>query len=131
MKSLLSIQIAEKPEEIIFISAYEEWVKKRHPKLISFSLDNFSEESMITYAKELIAKSDCILILIESQSSRSSLNKLLKLFNSLGGERFSKGRVVLIGEHSLIEKMTRVLAEKTIYQPSDKELMRIAAELFS
>ncbi|WPP48066.1 hypothetical protein [Catalinimonas niigatensis] len=131
MKALLSIQLVEKPEDVLFKTSYEEQVKQYYPDVTHFSLDNFSQVSMIEYALELVQRSESLLIVIESSNGETSPNKLTSLINHLVRKRFDNMKLIMLGEHPAMEKMGKALGEKFDFQPNKEKILLIADHLFS
>jgi hypothetical protein len=86
---------------------------------------------MISYAQELAKRSEHILIVIESHHPDANPHKLVKLMNVLIKEKPSYAKLVLLGQHLMIEKMGKALGENFYAHPTDKELMKIAEGLFA
>lgn len=127
----MSIQLVESPEQIDFQTEAEFQIKQLYREIETFSLDNFSDATMVTHAQALVKQADHILILTESKSDRASLNKLLKFFNTLVREKLSNGKLILLGENQWVEKMAKALEENFCLRPTEKELLDIAHKLFS
>lgn len=127
----MSIQLVESPEQIDFQTEAEFQIKQLYREIETFSLDNFSDTTMVTHAQALVKQADHILILTESKSDRASLNKLLKFFNTLVREKLSNGKLILLGENQWVEKMAKALEENFGLRPTEKELLDIAHKLLS
>jgi hypothetical protein len=131
VKALLHVQVVEKPEEVLFQTTYEMLIKRQFPEIPYFSLDNFSDVSMIDYALKLIQRSEKILIVIESKHEEADPNKLLKLLNHLVRRGTSNVKLVMLGEHPTVEKMAKALGNNFEPRPKEEKLLRIAENLFS
>lgn len=131
MKAFLNIQLVESHEQVAFQTDSESHIKKLYPEVNTFSLDNFSDVSMVTYAQELINQAEKILILMESYDSKANPNKLLKLINTLVREKSRRVKLILSGQNLIIEKMAKTLGDNFYNQPTEKHLMNVAEELFS
>ena len=105
-------------------------IKEKFPAVITFDIDIESDQQLYSYAKELAAKSEFSLAIIDAQTKSPEANKagLIGLLNHF---RKMKTSTVLIGSESLIEKMMKPIPESFQVQNEEEALDLVIKKLDS
>jgi hypothetical protein len=106
---LVLIQINEQPD-VAFEKPLLNDLKQELSQLVTFDLDNFSEETIRQYALDLIKQSRQAAIIIEVQAEKGPHTGLVSFLNGL--LKHKHPRLLLIQQGALpaqLEKMMKVL----------------------
>ena len=109
MKVLIHIELIEEPS-VNYEKEILSWAKKNIKDLVSFDLDNFSDQYMFSYAMELIEKEEKIIVIVDVKG-HTQAGKLMGMAEKIIKQK-NKCMVIMNGENALLEKMFGLLGEK-------------------
>jgi hypothetical protein len=106
MKVLIYLELLEEPS-VNYEKEIISWGKENIKSLISFDLDNFSDQYMFKYAIELIEKEEKIVVVVDIKG-QAQAGKLMGLVEKIIKYK-NKCLVLMNGENVMLEKMFSLL----------------------
>lgn len=115
MQALLYIRIsAQQPQEWkvpLFAP-----LKEAYPALTTFDFDNYSEESIRSYAAELVKQSGQLALVVEAEQQDAPISGLTTFFNRLLKHKPENLLLVLQGEQPVLKKMMQTIGGAHFHQ---------------
>lgn len=118
MQVLIYIGIAE----TVWVS-YEpdlvQWAKSTFPDIVILNLDNHSDALMTQHCLGLMKEANQLLVLFDNPDHcEASLGAIIKVLQAVTHQKFQYQsiKVMLMGKHTVIEKMGKVLDEDKFIQ---------------
>jgi hypothetical protein len=103
MKTLIHIRISQYP-----IFSYDipivRWAKACFPQIHTYDFDSQSQSLMVDYAKEMIAQSQLLAIVIECEENAAP-GPALKMMDILTRQKNKDILLIFNGQHAILEKM--------------------------
>jgi hypothetical protein len=109
MKVLICIELFEEPS-VSYAKEIINWAKENIKDLVSFDLDNFSDQYMFKYAMELIEKEEKIVVMLDVKG-KAQAGKLMGITEKIIRHK-DKCMVIMNGENEMLEKMFGLLGER-------------------
>jgi hypothetical protein len=108
MKVLIHIELLNEPSAS-YVKEMMSWAREAIKDLVTFDLDNFSDQYMFKYAMELIEKEEKIVIIIDVKE-KAQAGKILGLIEKIIKHK-DKCLVMMNGENAVLEKMLSLLGQ--------------------
>jgi hypothetical protein len=127
MKVLIYIELLNEPS-VSYDKEMISWAKENISGLVSFDLDNFSDQYMFKYALELIEKEEKIVIIIDAKE-QAQAGKTIGVVEKIIQNK-EKCLVMLNGKNAMLERMLGTLKEKFKHEASLEERKKIILDFF-
>jgi hypothetical protein len=102
MKVLIHIELLEEPS-VNYDKEIISWARQNIKDLVSFDLDNFSDQYMFKYATELIEKEEKIMVMLDVKGQIQA-GKFMGLIEKIIKHK-DKCLVLMNGENAMLDKM--------------------------
>jgi hypothetical protein len=127
-KALLYLEILNDPPQHYEKSLFDK-LKIEIPEADYLDLDNFSDPLLISYAIEMIRRSDKIVIVIEAVSEITA-GKLFPLFENIIKEK-NKCLTLLKGKNPIAAKMLQTMGSHYVYTEEESLMVKSAVDFLS
>ncbi|HXA01836.1 MAG TPA: hypothetical protein VNW99_07610 [Cytophagaceae bacterium] len=128
MKVLIYIELLDEPS-VNYNKEIISWVKENIKDLVSFDLDNFSDQYMFKYATELIEKEERIVVVVEVKGEASA-GKVMGLAEKIIKHK-DKCLVMMNGENAMLGKMFGLLKGKFKHEASLEECKKTTSDFLN
>jgi hypothetical protein len=107
-------------------------LKKAYPALTTFDFDNYSEESIRSYAVELLKQSGQVAVVVEVAQQEAPISGLTTFFNHLLRHKPERLLLILQGKQPVLQKMMQTIGGEHFQQGlSAKEVEKRLLEFFN
>jgi hypothetical protein len=107
-------------------------LRKAYPALTTFDFDNYSEESIRSYAVELLKQSGQVAVVVTVEDPQAPISGLTTFFNRLLKNKPERLLLILQGQQPVLQKMMQTIGGEHFQQGlSAKALEQRLLEFFN